>query len=207
VQHYGVSEVARLLQLPLSTIRALVRSGFVTPSRGARRAWIFSFQDLVVLRKAQALVLAKVPHARIVRAMKALRRQTESGQYSLALEAAAALKVIRHRPARVDTLEAQIDRGYVLHEEGRLAEAEAVYREALAAHGDDPVLHYNLGVLLEDLGRKKEALAAYHAALRADPALADGHYNLALLYNESGRKKEAIRHLAQYRRLTRSRPK
>lgn len=204
-----MSEVARLLQLPLSTIRALVRSGFVTPSRGARRAWLFSFQDLVVLRKAQALVLAKVPHARVVRAMKELRRHAESGQYSLALEAVAAMKVIRRSPARADsdTLEAQIDAGYVLHQEGRLAEAEAVYRKALKRHGDDAVLQYNLGVLLEDLGRKKEALAAYHAALRADPALADGHYNLALLYNESGRKKDAIRHLAQYRRLTRSRPK
>ena len=70
----------------------------------------------------------------------------------------------------------------------------------------NPRLLYNLGVLLEDLDRKKEALAAYQAALRGDPALADCHYNLALLYESLGRKKEAIRHLAQYRKLTR-RPK
>jgi hypothetical protein len=40
-------------------------------------------------------------------------------------------------------------------------EAEALYRKALEAYGEDPMLLYNLGVLLEDLGRGKEALARY----------------------------------------------
>jgi tetratricopeptide (TPR) repeat protein len=65
------------------------------------------------------------------------------------------------------------------------------------------VLLYNLGVLLEDLGRKSEAAATYEAALRGDPALADCHYNLALLCEALDKPKEAIRHMAQYRRLTR----
>ena len=213
MHHYGVSEVEKLLQLPRSTIRSLIKSGFVTPARGPRRALLFSFQDLLVLRKAQALVAANVPRRRITRAMKELRRQVESGQYPLAFEGdpgAGVLKVIKREPARPEqaenAVEAQIDRGYLLHAEGQLAKAEAVYRDALDAHGGDPRLLYNLGVLLEDLDRKKEALAAYQAALRGDPALADCHYNLALLYENLGRKKEAIRHLAQYRKLTR-RPK
>ncbi len=53
---YGVRDVERLLGLPRSTIRALVGAGFVTPERGPRNAWLFSFQDLIVLRTAQALV-------------------------------------------------------------------------------------------------------------------------------------------------------
>jgi tetratricopeptide (TPR) repeat protein len=203
VQRYGLSEVAKLLQLPRSTIRTLIRSGFVAPARGPRGALQFSFQDLIVLRKAQALMAARVPPRRIARAMKELRRKAESGQYSLALEGqleVSALKKVTGGKA------APIDRGFALHEAGRLEEAEAAYREALKADSADPSLLYNLGVLLEDMNRRREALAAYQAALRADPALADGHYNLALLYESLGRKKEAIRHLAQYRRLTR-RPK
>jgi tetratricopeptide (TPR) repeat protein len=205
-----VSEVEKLLRLPRSTIRALIKSGFVSPARGARRALLFSFQDLIVLRKAQALVAAKVPARRIARAMKELRRQAESGQYSLAFEddaGAGAVKVIQRKTKSAEKVAAPIDLGYALHEAGRLAEAEVVYRGALATGGADPLLLYNLGVLLEDLERKPEALAAYQAALGGDPALADCHYNLALLYENLGRKKEAIRHLAQYRRLTRSRPK
>jgi tetratricopeptide (TPR) repeat protein len=207
VHQYNLREVEKLLHLTRSTIRALVEAGFVSPVRGKRGAWQFSFQDLVVLRKAQALVAAKVPARSIAKAMKELRRKAESGQYALALEdvpEAALLKVIQRKP---EPLEVSINRGYALHEAGRLLEAEAEYGRALAAHGNDPLLLYNLGVLLEDLGRSKEALASYQTALDSDPAFADCHYNLALLYKGLGRPKEAIRHLAQYRKLSRGRPK
>src|SRR5437764_8677434 len=53
----------------------LVDAGFVSPLRGPRNAWRFSFQDLIVLRTAQALADAKVPARRIARSMKALRGQ------------------------------------------------------------------------------------------------------------------------------------
>jgi len=230
---YGARDVERLLGLPRSTIRALIRAGFVAPARGARGAWQFSFQDLIVLRKAQALSAAKVPHQRIARAMKALRRQAQSGQYQFEFEGAATLSVLQ-RPAESALgwfergvslenkdpeaalrayqravaadpafLDACTNLGRLLHETGRLAKAERVYREAIAACGSAPLLLYNLGVLLEDLERKQEAAHAYRAALRGDPRLADCHYNLALLCENLGQPKEALRHLAQYRRLTR----
>jgi tetratricopeptide (TPR) repeat protein len=230
VHQYGVREVEKLLRLPRSTIRALVDAGFVTPERGPRNSLRFSFQDLIVLRTAQALAAAQVPAKRINRSLKELRRnlpdamplsglsvgavgdrvvvkeganrwQAESGQYLLAFEGdpeAGMLKVMaRETPA----LEDQVDRGYDLHQGGKLVEAETVYRQALEAHGPDPLLLYNLGVLLEDLGRKNEALEVYRAALHADPAMADCHYNLALLCEGLGKLQEAIRHMAQYRKL------
>jgi tetratricopeptide (TPR) repeat protein len=92
-----------------------------------------------------------------------------------------------------------------LHEAGRLAKAEQVYRAALKACGSDALLLYNLGVLLDDMDRGPEAMEAYQAALRDDPGLADGHYNLALLYEKLGQPKEAIRHMARYRVLVDSR--
>ena len=66
-------DVEKLLRLPRSTIRSLIAAGFVTPARGPRNAYLFSFQDLIVLRTAQALATAKVPHRRIVRSLKELR--------------------------------------------------------------------------------------------------------------------------------------
>ena len=47
---------------------------FVAPARGPRGAWLFSFQDLIVLRTAQALADAKVPPRRITRSLRELRR-------------------------------------------------------------------------------------------------------------------------------------
>ncbi len=265
---YGVREVEKLLRLPRSTIRALVDAGFVSPARGPRKAWRFSFQDLIVLRTAQALVAAKVPAKRISRSMRELRRhlppsmpfsglaicavadrvvvregarrwQAETGQYLLAFEgdpANGSLSVLARNKAEpaacaqdcldrgIDLeesdpqaalgayaeaiaadpklLDAHLNRGWLLHDAGRLDEAERAYRGGLAACGEEPLLLYNLGVLLADMDRKGEAVQAYEAALRRTPGFADCHYNLALLCEELGKPREAIRHMAQYRRLT-----
>src|SRR5258708_39262857 len=71
---YGVHDVERLLRLPRNAVRAFVAAGFVKPARGARNTWLFSFQDLILLRTAQALADAQVPQRRITRSMKELRR-------------------------------------------------------------------------------------------------------------------------------------
>jgi len=239
VHPYGVREVQKLLHLPRSTIRMLVEAGFVSPARGPRNAWRFSFQDLIVLRTAQALAAAKVPARRIARSMKALRQQlpqamplsglsiaaeadrvvvregarrwqADSGQYLLAFETSAAdgsLRVLERPAMPVPTPDAEsyVERASGLQEAGRHAEAEAVYREALAACGEHPVLYYNLGIVLEDLDRKVDAVTMYQRALGRDPVFADCHYNLALLYEALGKAREAIRHMAEYRRLQKKR--
>ena len=324
---YGVRDVEKLLGLPRSTIRALINAGFVSPARGPRNAWQFSFQDLIVLRTAQALATAKVSHRRITRSLKELRRHlpaemplsglrigavgdsvvvreggqqwhVDSGQYLLAFDgdpARGELTVAQRvapvgaivaplrraeqsraqaasrpagaeprgldadeldvadrrerrkdprapKPAKAPTragnldagaefwfdraiaqedddidaavhayeraiaadpkhLEAHINFGRLLHEAGRLAQAERVYRAAMRNCVEDATVLFNLGVLLEDMSRPGDAVIAYEAAVAADPQLADGHYNLALLYEELQKPRDAIRHMAQYRRL------
>jgi Tfp pilus assembly protein PilF len=96
---------------------------------------------------------------------------------------------------------AYVNLGRLLHEQGRMGEAEAVYRKGLSHCPADALLHYNLGVLLEDLGRSKAALDAYRDALALQGDLADCHYNLALLYKASGMTRAALRHLNAYRKL------
>ena len=230
MQSYGVREVQKLLRLPRSTIRMLIDAGFVSPARGPRNAWRFSFRDLIVLRTAQALADANVPARRIARSMKALRRQlpasmplsglsiaaeadrvvvregtrrwqADTGQYLLGFEPSAGDGSLRILEARAPDVEVYLHRGCALQEAGQLAEAERVYRDGLEKCGEDAVLLYNLGVLLEDLERKSDALAAYERSLSADATFADCHYNVALLYEALGKPREAIRHMAQYRRL------
>src|SRR5512141_2693162 len=75
---YGVRDVERLVGLSRNSIRSLVSAGFVKPTRGARNSWLFSFQDLIVLRTAHALVEARVPQRRITRSLKQLRAQLPS---------------------------------------------------------------------------------------------------------------------------------
>ena len=75
MRDYSVRDVERLLQLSPATTRGLIRAGFISPERGARGAYRFSFQDLIVLRTARALLEAKIPARRIHRSLENLRRE------------------------------------------------------------------------------------------------------------------------------------
>jgi tetratricopeptide (TPR) repeat protein len=95
-------------------------------------------------------------------------------------------------------LESRINLGRLLHLDGRLAEAEKVYRFGGNA---EPFLVFNLAVLLEDLGREPEAIVAYRETLALDPQFADAHFNLARLYERARDPKASLRHLLAYRRM------
>src|SRR5262245_10406219 len=83
-----------------------------------------------------------------------------------------------------DHLEARINLGRLLHLDGKLKEAELLYRQARTSSA---VLSFNLATLLEDLGREEEAVTAYREALAQDPLLGDAHFNLSRLHEKSTR--------------------
>jgi DNA-binding transcriptional MerR regulator len=95
-------------------------------------------------------------------------------------------------------LEARLNLGRLLHLDGRLEEAEKIYR---STQSGEAILSFNLAVLLEDFERETEAMAEYRHALALDPGFADAHFNLARLHERAGHPKEALRHLLAYRRL------
>lgn len=101
-------------------------------------------------------------------------------------------------PSHVD---AHVNLGRLLHEEGRASDAEAEYRRALALNAAYATAAFNLGTALEDLGRPAEAMQAYHQALASDPGLADAHFNLSRLYEQAGNRLAALRHLRSYKQL------
>lgn len=112
--------------------------------------------------------------------------------------------------ARPDLSDAHNNLGRLLHERGRLADAEVHYRRALEI---EPIaLHwYNLGVLLEDGDRFDEAIDAYRQALGLDDRLQEGHQNIARLLELRGHRtgaivdlQAAVRHVARLRSLRRT---
>jgi len=103
-----------------------------------------------------------------------------------------------------DHVDAHVNLGRLLHEDGAPAAAEKHYRRALELDPDHEIAAFNLGVALEDLGRFKDAIDAYLRSLELDPQNADAHFNLAGLYERRGEKAAALRHLKTYRRLTMS---
>lgn len=95
----------------------------------------------------------------------------------------------------------RILRGGVLAEQGRYAEAEAIYRGLLAQTPDYGLAHYNLGLVLSKQGRADSAEACYRNALRQQPEFFAALENLGYLQLQAGRLKEAEATLRQASRL------
>jgi tetratricopeptide (TPR) repeat protein len=187
---YGVRDVERLLSLPRSTIRTLIEAGFVAPARGPRNAWRFSFQDLIVLRTAQALAAAKVPHRRITRSMKELRRHLPETMplSGLSICAVADRVVVKEGGSRW-----QADSGqYLLAFDGDPADGSLSVIERKNAATPTAEQWFARGVALES-DDAKAAREAYESAIAADPALVDAYVNLGSLLHETGQLAQAER--------------
>lgn len=99
--------------------------------------------------------------------------------------------------------DAHVNLGRLLHQAKRFREAEAHYIAALVARPTDVTATFNLGVVLEDLGRIDEALMRYRETIELDPLHVDAYFNCSRLFELKGEKIAALRHLKDYRRLTR----
>lgn len=90
------------------------------------------------------------------------------------------------------TVAADLSRALGLHQGGRLAEAEALYRRVLAQapkHGE--ALHY-LGLLKAQMGDFESALELAGAAVKADPRSAQAHLGLGHLRAATGQPEAAL---------------
>lgn len=188
---YGVREAAKLLRLAPGTIRALIRAGFVSPLRGPRNAWRFSFQDLIVLRTAQVLASANVPARRIARSMRELRRRLpESMPLSgLSICAEAERIVVKEGSRRWQAESGQ----YLLGFEGNPADGSlSVMGERPRQQERSPQDWLEHGMVLESVDTTA-AMSAYRKALAAEPALNAASINLGRLLHDSGRLAESER--------------
>jgi len=92
---------------------------------------------------------------------------------------------------RPDYTEAHSNLGITLQELGRLEEAEASLRQAIALKPDFPEAHNNLGNTLRDFGRLEDAEASYREAIALKSDYAYAHSNLGNTLQELGRLEEA----------------
>ena len=109
-------------------------------------------------------------------------------------------RALRLRPDCSETL---VNLGRLYAETGESSEAAECFREALELDPSDATAVYNLGVVAQDEGHDDEAIDLYLQALVLNPELSEAHYNLATIYDRTGDARSAIRHINEYRKLTR----
>jgi tetratricopeptide (TPR) repeat protein len=197
MRSYSVRDVERLLQLPPGTTRNLVRAGFVKPARGARRAYRFSFQDLIVLRTARALLDARIPARRIRRSLASLRRELPQ---SLPLSGLSISAVGDHVVVRDGEAQRQVESGqYLLGldvtlENGVLHVVEHHQAAAASAAGYGAVRipkdWFGEALALES-SDSEAALEAYRRAVDDDPHNLGAWTNWGRLLHALGRTDQA----------------
>jgi tetratricopeptide (TPR) repeat protein len=196
VQTYSVQDVERVLRLSRSSIRSLIDGGFVKPARGPRRELRFSFQDLIVLRAARALTLAKVSHRRIKRSLKDLRKSLpdEMPLSGLSIAAVGDRVVVREGKTRYQVDDGQYLLGLdVSLDSGELRVVERKEKEEeTPATREEPADWFEEGLELEDTD-PRAAQKAYEHAVSADPGNAAAWINWGRLVHEQGKIREAER--------------
>jgi tetratricopeptide (TPR) repeat protein len=193
---YGTREVGQILGLSPSQVRSYVREGFLSPERGPRGQFRFSFPDLVFLRTARGLLDARIPPRRIRRALRNLARDLPDGRLSDLRIAADGGRIVaadgssRWQPESGQTL---FDFGA-----GELACPVAplphqILEETRGEEGLSAQGWYELACGLEP-GAPEEAREAYERALRLDGGFAEAHVNLGRLLHERGEPAAAREH-------------
>jgi tetratricopeptide (TPR) repeat protein/4-amino-4-deoxy-L-arabinose transferase-like glycosyltransferase len=84
--------------------------------------------------------------------------------------------------------------GVALQNDGRLDDAIAHYRRAIALAPDYAASFNNLGAALRARGKRDEAVASYQRAIELRPDFAGAHYNLANLLMDEGEASAAVEH-------------
>jgi tetratricopeptide (TPR) repeat protein len=194
VPTFSVQDVERVLRLSRSTIRGLVKTGFVQPSRGPKRQLLFSFQDLIVLRAARALLEAKISRRRITRSLEDLRRRLPEQMplSGLSISAVGDRVVVRDgkNHFQVDDgqyvlgLDVSVENGVLRVVEHKQKIEPEVASEQSAEEWFDKALH------LEDTD-PKASQAAYEQAVKLDPTYSAAWINLGRLLHTRHDEKKA----------------
>jgi tetratricopeptide (TPR) repeat protein len=194
MRSYSVRDVQRVLRLSPAVTRGLIRAGFVKAGRGPRRAYRLSFQDLIVLRAARALIDARIPAKRIRRSLERLRRELPASLplSGLAISAVGDRVVVRDGETRWQADSGQYLLGLdVTLEEGVLQVVEHRAEPAAAATAAPAALDwFAQGLALENTD-PEAAVAAYRQATDENPRNAPAWINLGRLLHVLGRTVEA----------------
>ena len=88
-------------------------------------------------------------------------------------------------------MEIIIKKAITAHNEGKLEEAENLYKEILKNLPQNSSVNYNMGILMNQLGKLDEAVVSYRKVIETKPDYAEAYQNLAIVLYKMGKIKEA----------------
>jgi len=193
METFSLRDIQSMLGISRAVISGLIASGFVTPSRGARREYRFTFQDVVLLRTAHSLQAAQIPPRKIVRSLQRLRATLPSELPLTGLRITAVGSEIAVKEGQAQW---QVDSGQMLMDfevvPAPQGSVSFLTRTPQTAPSEDEASDwFQRGIELEATD-KAQAEAAYRRAIDEAPDCVDPYLNLGVMLCDAGRCGEAI---------------
>ena len=189
---YSVRQVSDMLDLSPRQIRALVADGALTPTIGARGKFLFSFQDLVVLRSVAQLIRSGVALHKVRAAVTSLLDQLpdDASLTVASLDASGKSVVVSVDTTTWDPVTRQmvldLDTGATTDRIATVADVSPS-----AAHERTAAEWY----VFADEIESSDPLAAedaYRRSIQIDDTFADAHLNLGRLLHAAGNVRDAL---------------
>lgn len=202
---FSTREVAQLLGISIRQVYGHARAGFLKPARGKRRAYRFSFQDLVLLRAARALADARIPARRVRRAFRRLIRELPEGHSlgDVRISAEGGRIVARDGTRTWNPESGQLQLEFrTRRRAAKTQPVKAVERDL----EDDPRsadAQVSLGRRLYEQNEVTKAIEHYRKALGLKRNHASAAFNLGIALEDLGETNDAI---VAYRRAVESDP-
>lgn len=193
---YSTREVAELLGIPVRRVRRLAAAGLMSPQRSSGNRFLFSFQDLVLLRTAQGLDDAKVPRRRIVTALKALAAQLPPDRplSAVRVRVEGAHVVVRDNNLAWEPESGQTLLDFAIQEIGdKVAPlARPAVKRAISA-AETAEQWFNAALESEQIGASADAAEAYRRVLELDSEHIAARINLGRLHHVARELEDAER--------------
>jgi len=189
MQTYSLRDIESMLGVSRAVIAGLVASGFVTPSRGPRREYRFSFQDVVLLRTAHRLQAAHIAPRKIVRSLQRLKATLPE---ELPLTGLRITAVGNEIAVREGATQWQVDSGQLLMDFEVVPSHGTVSVLPREPQSEDTAADCFARAMTLEATDRAGAERAYRRAIAAAPRFVDPYLNLGVMLCEDGRCAEAI---------------
>ena len=194
---YSTRDVAELLGISAAQVRSFVRAGLSSVDQG-KRAYRFSFEDIVLLRAAKELIEAHISPRKVWSSLKKLRDQLPSGKSlsSVKIAAQGDQIVVKENASTWYPDTGQFSFSFAVKEVASQV-APLVRKAAKTAHSKQNLSSddwYELGLDLEIISATDDAKIAYRLALELDDSNADAHINFGRLLQMDGDAAGAEKH-------------
>lgn len=187
---YTMRGIEAMLGLGRSVITRLIHAGFVSPMRGRRNEYRFTFQDVVLLRTAHHLKRAHIGPRRLLRSLRQLRSRLpdEVPLSGLRIQAIGNEVVVREGPGQWEAQSGQLLMDF---EVAAAAQGSIAFLSPAMSAPPTAVDWFSRGEQLE-AEDTDAAEHAYRQAIALAPDDANAYLNLGAMLCETRRCDEAV---------------